>query len=120
MEEHPLDAGTLLNEIEGHLLIAAVHREGRTAATRLTARLDWLTDGQREEVERQFEAEYLTLARVSWQRTAERGRQLRDEYEETYRRLRQRVLAGCLLGCALLAATGFVALALTQGRMTCR
>lgn len=112
MDEHPVDTGTFLNDIEGHLLIAAAHAEGRTAAARFTARLDWLTDGQRDEVERQFEAEYLTLTRLSWQRTAERGRQLRDEYEETYRRLRQRALAYCLLACALLAATGLVAVTL--------
>jgi hypothetical protein len=112
MDEHPLDTGTFLNEIEGHLLIAAAHTEGRTAAARFAARLDWLTDGQRQEVERQFEAEYLALTRQSWQRTAERGRQLRDEYEETYRRLRQRTVACCLLACALFAATGLVAIAL--------
>ncbi|MCX5240183.1 hypothetical protein OG824_33750 [Streptomyces prunicolor] len=113
MDELPLDRRTFLNEIEGHLLIAAARTEGRTAAARFTARLDWLTDGQRAEVERHFEAEYLTLTRASWERTAERGRQLRDEYEETYRRLRQRLLAACLLGCALLAATGLVTVALT-------
>jgi len=113
MDEHSLDAGAFLNDVEGHLLIAAAHAEGRTAAARFTARLDWLTDGQRADVERHFEAEYLTLTRASWERTAERGRQLRNEYEETYRRLRQRLLAACLLGCALLAATGLVITALT-------
>ncbi|MCX4817196.1 hypothetical protein OG601_42115 [Streptomyces sp. NBC_01239] len=113
MDEHPVDTGAFLNDIEGHLLIAAAHAEGRTAAARFTARFDWLTEGQRAEVEREFEAEYLALTRLSWQRTAERGRQLRDEYEETYRRLRQRAFAYCLLACALLAATGLVAFALT-------
>lgn len=112
MDEHPLDTGTFLNDIEGHLLIAAAHTEGRTAAARFTARLDWLTDGQRQEVHRHFEAEYLVLTRLSWQRTAERGRQLREEYEETYRRMRQRTFACCLLACALLAATGLVTVAL--------
>ncbi|MGH1555008.1 hypothetical protein ACRAWF_33075 [Streptomyces sp. L7] len=61
---------------------------------------------------RQFEAEYLALTRLSWQRTAARSRQLRDEYEGTHRRLRQRALACCLLACALFAATGLVAVAL--------
>jgi hypothetical protein len=112
MDEHPLDTGAFLNDIEGHLLIATAHAEGRMAAARFTARLDWLTEGQRVEVERQFKSEYLALSRLSWQRTAERGRQLRDEYEETYRRLRQRTLACCLLACALVAATGLVTLAL--------
>ncbi|MBK6013889.1 hypothetical protein JHN45_22420 [Streptomyces sp. MBT53] len=112
MDEHPLAPGTFLNEIEGHLLIAATRTEGRAAAARFTARLDWLTDGQRADVERHFEAEYLELSRASWERTAERGRQLRDEYEEMYRGLRQRILAACLLACALLAATGLVVTAL--------
>ncbi|WP_410098580.1 hypothetical protein [Streptomyces sp. STR69] len=112
MDEHSLDRGTFLNEIEGHLLVAATCTEGRAAAARFTARLDRLTDGQREEVTRQFEAEYLALTRLSWQRTAERSRQLRDEYEGRYRRLRQRALACCLLACALFAATGLVAVAL--------
>lgn len=112
MDEHPLAPGTFLNEIEGHLLIAATHTEGRAAAARFTARLDWLTDGQRADVERHFEAEYLELSRASWERTAERGRQLRGEYEETYRGLRQRLLAAWLLACALLAATGLVIAAL--------
>ncbi|MFJ9630601.1 hypothetical protein ACIRU8_23125 [Streptomyces sp. NPDC101175] len=111
MDEHSVDAGAFLNEIEGHLLIAAARTEGRTAAARFAARLDWVTDGQREDVEREFEAEYLALVRVSWERTAERSRRLRDEYEGRYRRLRQRALACCLLGCALLAATGLVAVA---------
>ncbi|MET7490665.1 hypothetical protein [Streptomyces sp. NPDC005538] len=108
MDEHPPDQGAFLNEIEGHLLIAAARTESRMAAVRLAARLDWLTDSQRDEVERQFEVEYLALTRLSWQRTAERGRQLRDEYEERYRRLRQRVVACCLLACAVLVATGLV------------
>ncbi|WP_442810269.1 hypothetical protein [Streptomyces sp. W16] len=112
MDELPLDPRTFLNEIEGHLLIAAARTEGRTAAARFTARLDWLTDGQRADVERHFEAEYLALTRVSWERTAERGRQLRHEYEERYWGLRQRLLAACLLGCALLVATGLVVIAL--------
>jgi len=112
MDELPLDPRTFLNDVEGHLLIAAARTEGRAAAARFTARLDWLTDGQRADMERHFEAEYLELSRASWERTAERGRQLRNEYEETYRRLRQRMFAACLLGCALLAATGLVAVAL--------
>ncbi|SEC60928.1 hypothetical protein SAMN05216489_01163 [Streptomyces sp. 3213] len=112
MDELPLDPRTFLNDIEGHLLIAAARTEGRAAAARFTARLDWLTDGQRAEMERHFEAEYLEISRASWERTAERGRQLRIEYEETYRRLRQRLFAACLLGCALLAAAGLVAVAL--------
>ncbi|MEV6949669.1 hypothetical protein AB0N07_48795 [Streptomyces sp. NPDC051172] len=96
------DAQVLLNGIEGHLLISAAREEGRTAAARFSAPFDWLTQAQRVEVERRFEAEYVGLARTSWQRTAERSRELREEYEEAYRLLRQRLLAVCLLGSTLI------------------
>ncbi|TQJ91960.1 hypothetical protein [Streptomyces sp. SLBN-31] len=104
------DARVLVNETEGHLLIAAVHRDGRAAAARFSAPLDWLTRAQREEVERRFEAEYLELARASWEHTAERAREVRGEYEEAYRGLRRRLLAGWLLACAAaMAVTALVA-----------
>jgi hypothetical protein len=92
-----------LNDVEGHLLLAATREEGRTAAARFSAPLHWLTEGQRAEVERRFEAEYLALARASWQHTAARAGRLRDEYEAIHRGLRRRLLAGWLLMCALVA-----------------
>ncbi|MCX5059949.1 hypothetical protein OOK12_23540 [Streptomyces sp. NBC_00452] len=104
------DTQVLLNEIEGHLLLSAAREEGRRAAARFGARLDWLTDAQREDVERRFEEAYLALARTSWQRTAERARQLRGEYEESYRGLRRRLLAGWLLACAAVMSAGVVLL----------
>ncbi|KAB2976374.1 hypothetical protein F8R89_32830 [Streptomyces sp. SS1-1] len=97
-----------LNDIEGHLLLAATRAEGRTAAERVCAPLDWLTRAQREEVERRFEEEYLTLARASWQRTAVRAGELREEYEAAYRALRRRLVLAWLLACA----AGIAALAL--------
>lgn len=117
MGDRPHDVRAFVNEIEGHLLLAAAREEGRTAATRFTARLGWLTDTQRDEVEREFETEYLSLARASWQRTAERAEELRREYEGRYRALRQRLLAGVALGCALLASAGLLlySLSLTPG-----
>ncbi|MEU5595377.1 hypothetical protein [Streptomyces sp. NPDC020298] len=105
-----MDTRALINGIEGHLLLAAAREEGRRAAADLSAPLLWLTDAQRAELERRFEAEYLELARASWRRTAERAGELRDEYEETYRGLRRRLLACWLLTCA--AAAGFVLLVL--------
>ncbi|MGW2719331.1 hypothetical protein [Streptomyces sp. NPDC001492] len=104
MDEHPVNTGAFLNEVEGYLLLASVRDQGHAAALRFTASLDGLTEGQRAEVERRFEAEYIGLARTSWQRTAERSRDLREEYEETYRQLRQRLLAVWLLGSALILA----------------
>ncbi|MET8770131.1 hypothetical protein [Streptomyces sp. NPDC004658] len=102
------DERDLVRQIEGHLLMAAAREEGRTAAVRLSSRMGWLTDSQREDVERQFEAEYLALARLSWHRTAERAQELRQAYESRYRALRRRLLACCVLGCAVLAATALL------------
>ncbi|MEU1462519.1 hypothetical protein ABZ467_17825 [Streptomyces sp. NPDC005727] len=102
---------TLVREIEGHLLLAAAREEGRAAAARLTARLGRLTDTQRDDFEEQFEAEYLTLARSSWRRTAHRAEELRLAYERRYRALRLRLAACCVLGCALVAAAGLLVLA---------
>ncbi|WP_217545037.1 hypothetical protein [Streptomyces sp. GbtcB6] len=101
----------LVSQIEGHLLLAATREEGRRAAARLADRIGWLTDTQRADLERHFEAEYLDLARASWQRTTKRGEQLRREYETRYQSLRQRLLACFLLTCALLTATALLRLA---------
>ena len=95
-DDRQVDMPTLVNEIEGHLLIAATRQEGQEAAARFSARLDWLTSHQQAEVERQFAAEHLALARASWQRTAVRGAELRAEYEGKYRRLKGRLTAVCL------------------------
>ncbi|PKW11670.1 hypothetical protein SAMN05428944_1108 [Streptomyces sp. 1222.5] len=103
-----LEGPALVREIEGHLLLAAARQEGRTAGARLASRLGWLTDTQREDLEAQFEAEYLTLARASWHRTAERAEELRRDYEFRYRTLRTRLLACLLLGCAVLAGSALV------------
>ncbi|WP_251096100.1 hypothetical protein [Streptomyces sp. Caat 7-52] len=102
------DERELVRQIEGHLLLAAAQEEGRSAAVRIGSRLGWLTEGQREDLERHFEAEYLALARLSWGRTAERARELRQAYESRYRALRRRLLACCVLGCALTAAAVLV------------
>ncbi|MXM67281.1 hypothetical protein GR925_28580 [Streptomyces sp. HUCO-GS316] len=99
-----MDTRAMLSEIEGHLLLAATREQGRRAAAQFSAPLDWLTDCQRKEVERRFEEQYLELARASWQRTAERALQMRGEYEEIYRGLRRRLLAGWLLTCAVTLA----------------
>lgn len=98
----------LVREIEGHLLLAAARQEGRTAGARLASRLGWLTDTQREDLQAQFEAEYLTLTRASWHRTAERAEELRRDYEARYRTLCTRLLACLLLGCAVLAGSALV------------
>ncbi|WTX74936.1 hypothetical protein OG788_38760 [Streptomyces sp. NBC_00647] len=104
MDERPPGTGSLISELEGHLLIAATRAEARAEAVRFTRSLAWLTDTQREEVEARYEDNHLALARVSWERTARRSRELRAEYERRYRSLRGRLCAGCLLGTALALA----------------
>ncbi|GLW46720.1 hypothetical protein Stsp02_23820 [Streptomyces sp. NBRC 14336] len=98
-----------VGQVEGYLLVAATREEGRSAAERFGAPLSaWLTEAQREEVERRFAAEYVELARRSWERTAERAEELRAEYEERYRALRCRLLAvGLLVGAGLVVVAGF-------------
>lgn len=106
-----VDMEALLNEIEGHLLVDAARAEARTAAADLTAGLGWLTESQRDEVDRQFTERYLALSRTSWRRTVERAEELRAQYETRYRLLRRRLLGCTLLGCAL--AVGFALVALS-------
>ncbi|MEU6546964.1 hypothetical protein [Streptomyces sp. NPDC046859] len=84
------------------------------AAERFCEPLHWLTGAQRAEMERRFEEEYLTLARASWQRTAERAGGLRQEYEAAYRALRRRLLMAWLPACVL----GIVGLALCLAQGT--
>ncbi|MEU2618057.1 hypothetical protein ABZ642_07765 [Streptomyces sp. NPDC007157] len=100
----------LVAQIEGHLLLAAAHEECRAAATRAADRLSWLTDSQRDDLERQFGAEYLELSRATWRRTAERGEELRREYEQRYRILRRRLMASFLLACTLWTAATLISL----------
>ena len=103
-EDRSREGRALVREIEGHLLLETARREGRTAGARLASRLGWLTDTQRDELERQFETEYLALARLSWHRTADRAEELRQAYESRYRALRTRLLAWFVLGLTALAA----------------
>ncbi|MGV9455480.1 hypothetical protein [Streptomyces sp. NPDC003635] len=100
----------LVGRVEGYLLAAATHEEGRTAAERCCAPLaTWLTEAQRADLEGRIAAEYTSLARQSWRRTAERAEELRAEYEERYGALRRRLLAGWLLACAgVVAVAGLV------------
>ncbi|MEV0227288.1 hypothetical protein [Streptomyces sp. NPDC050704] len=115
MDNRPIDAGALINALEGHLLIEATRSEGRVEADRFTGQFRWLTDTQRAEVEERYAEEYLALSRLSWQRTARRGRELRAEYEEAYRKLRRRVYAVCLLGITLCTSAAMLVASLGRG-----
>lgn len=101
MDERGADARALVRDLEGLLLVEAARAEGRAAAERFADRLPWLTDGQREDLERHYTEEHLLLARRAWDRTAARSRELRAEYEEAYRVLQRRTFAWCLVGAVL-------------------
>jgi len=111
MDDRPLDTRALINELEGHLLIEAARAEGRTEAARFARSFAWLTDTQREEVEERYAENHLALTRRSWELTARRGRELRAEYEATYRALRRRLCTGFLLGAVLTLVTATVVIA---------
>ncbi|MER5301108.1 MULTISPECIES: hypothetical protein [Streptomyces] len=105
MDERPVStAHTLISEIEGHLLAESARAESRAAAETFAQRLDWLSPAERAEVERLYAEDHLTLTRQAWRHIAGRCLDVRGEYEDRYRMLRQRVLAG-----GLLAASGMVA-----------
>ncbi|MDQ0947613.1 hypothetical protein QFZ24_001536 [Streptomyces phaeochromogenes] len=114
MDERPVDAGVLINELEGHLLIEATLGEGRAEAGRFSRQFGWLTDSQRAEVEERFAEEYVSLARDSWRRTVQRGAELRGEYEEAYRVLRRRLLSVWLFGVALISGAAVVVVSLVR------
>ncbi|TLS40693.1 hypothetical protein FE633_40005 [Streptomyces montanus] len=104
MDERPLDANALINEIEGHLLVEATRGEGRAQAGRFARQFEWLSESQREEIEERYAKEYFALTRLSWRRTARRGEELRAEYQERYRKLRRRLVGRFLFGVALFTA----------------
>lgn len=97
MDDRAVRAAAMINDVQGHLLVAATLDEARETAVRLTGRMPWLTDSQQAELERLFEEEYVSLARTSWQRTAQRAGELRAEYQQAYRVLRRRLVVICLL-----------------------
>jgi hypothetical protein len=114
MDDRPVDAGALIAELEGHLLVEATLAEGRLEAGRFGRRFEWLTDSQREEVEERFAREYVSLVRLCWERTALRAGELRGEYEAAYRVLRRRLLATFLSGTAVLLSAAVLIVSATR------
>ncbi|WP_374984565.1 hypothetical protein [Streptomyces fradiae] len=88
--------------MEGYLLWQVEIEQARTAAEAFADRLDWLTSGQREQVVDLYTRTELDRSRASITHTAQRARQLRQEYQERYDHLRRRAVAWCLiLGAAV-------------------
>ncbi|WP_067253141.1 cytochrome C oxidase subunit I [Streptomyces sp. DSM 15324] len=108
----PATDEVLGNEAEGYLLWRARVAEAEQRAREFTGRMDWLTTSQREEVERHHVHDGLLRARHDLERIAARCASLRREYEERYRLLRRRCVAGTLAVC--LALVFLAALSLTR------
>ncbi|MGW3209616.1 cytochrome C oxidase subunit I [Streptomyces sp. NPDC001135] len=102
--------GAVANEVEGYLLWQARIAEAQQRAREFTRPLEWLTTGQREEIERRYVADSLHRARTDLERIASRCASLRTEYEGRYQELRRRCVALTLTVCA--GCTALVALLL--------
>lgn len=103
-----------VNEIEGYLLLEAEKDRARTRADAFCARLPWLTETQRGEVEFHYCQDQRETSRAYLERIAVRSAVLRAEYEAVYRSLRRRLITACLGGTvavALLTAVATVAVA---------
>lgn len=92
--------GALANEVEGYLLWQARIAEAEQRARQFTGPLEWLTSGQREEIERRYVADSLQRARADLERVAVRCVSLRAEYEQRYQELRRRCVGVALAVCA--------------------
>ncbi|MFI9250445.1 cytochrome C oxidase subunit I [Streptomyces sp. NPDC053069] len=106
----PGSDGALANEVEGYLLWQARIAEAEQRAREFTGPLEWLTSGQREEIERRYVADSLRRARTDLERIAARCASLRTEYEHRYQELRRRCVGVTLAVCA--GCTALVALLL--------
>ncbi|MER5948852.1 hypothetical protein ABT127_22645 [Streptomyces sp. NPDC001904] len=90
-------------------MVEAARAEGRVAARRFTERVPWLTETQAEDVQRAYAEGYLELRREVWRDAVGRAGVLRDEYEERYRVVRGRLLAGAwFVGVGVAGVTGIV------------
>ncbi|MFF7354930.1 MULTISPECIES: hypothetical protein [Streptomyces] len=92
--------GALANEVEGYLLWQARIAEAERRAREFAGPLEWLTTGQREEIERRYVADSLQRARADLERIAARCASLRAEYEQRYQELRRRCVGVALAVCA--------------------
>ncbi|MEV5957107.1 cytochrome C oxidase subunit I [Streptomyces sp. NPDC051987] len=109
---HPPGAGgNLADQAEGYLLWQARIAEAERRAREFTARMDWLTTAQRDEVERHHVEDTLRRARQDLERVAARCRSLRAEYEQRYRSLRLRCMGWSVAawaGLVLVAAVSLI------------
>ncbi|MEU9342913.1 cytochrome C oxidase subunit I [Streptomyces sp. NPDC048278] len=101
------------NEVEGYLLWRARITEAEQRAREFTGRMEWLTTGQRDEVERHYVDDSLRRARQDLERIAARCVSLRDEYERRYRALRARCVGWAVAVCGGVALVATAVSAVT-------
>ncbi|MFG2195731.1 hypothetical protein [Streptomyces sp. NPDC048639] len=104
-----MNTSEAINEIEGFLLWEAERSAAHAHAATFCAGLPWLTDSQREEVERHYAEDRLTASRAYLERVGARSAELRAEYEAVYQALRRRLVAAFVVCAALMAAVTTVA-----------
>lgn len=112
--EHDKDSARGLAQLEGYLLWNAEVEDARRRAGRFAEQLPWLTRAQREDVERVYAADRVASCRETLGRITERAAELRTEYSERYRLLRQRCLTATVV--AVGAAAGTLAALFFLGR----
>ncbi|WKX69069.1 hypothetical protein [Streptomyces sp. XD-27] len=112
MNTSDMNTAETIKDIEGFLLWEAEKHTAHARARAFCSRMPWLTDSQRQEVERLYAQDHLGVSRGFLERVVERSGELRAEYEHRYRTLRSRLLAAALLGAAVLAGVVAVAVAL--------
>ncbi|QNE73339.1 hypothetical protein F0344_00705 [Streptomyces finlayi] len=95
--EHDKDSARGLAQLEGYLLWNAEVEDARRRAGRFAEQLPWLTGAQREDVERVYMADRMATCGETLGRISERAAELRGEYSERYRLLRNRCLAAVVL-----------------------
>ncbi|WP_242585522.1 hypothetical protein [Streptomyces sp. MST-110588] len=103
-----MSSAQAINEIEGYLLWEAEKDKARTRAQDFCAAMPWLTDSQREEVERLYRQDHLEVSRAYLKRIAARSGELRAEYEGVYRVLRRRLATAFVLAVAVVTVAAVV------------
>ncbi|MFD7921069.1 hypothetical protein ACFV3R_17815 [Streptomyces sp. NPDC059740] len=86
------EAASGIAQLEGYLLWQQELGDARSRAEAFADRMEWLTEGQREEVVRLYAEDHLDLSRAALRRIADRCGELREEYTERYDQLRVRLL----------------------------
>lgn len=104
-----------ISRIEGYLLAQSERARAAAEAEAFADRLPWLTSAQRDEVVRHYRDARTDLARQQLGVVAHRCAELREEYEQRYRALAERLLRRSLATALTALALAVAVLALLGG-----